>query len=200
MAKVYSLGSNARIKVLFACLCFLLITFAILFYLKFNKLDTFVKGISELRIIRSYNNEKVQKLVYYTGPKSTPKVFLVNNAFDPQTAKEISIPGVASLVDLKEQSVHFYKMNYFVLPYSTGEGGSDYLIFDQDGKIITNALLQSIDKNQLPISRIWGSSIVTLEENGTVVLMISADNPPIKQYYAKFDITTGKLKDISPQK
>lgn len=198
MAKVKQPTYKTGIKIIVVCLFIFLLTFTILLYLKLNRLNAFLKGIYQVRIIRSYSGDKVQKLVYYSDKKSMPKTLLTNEALDPQGA--IELPLWFPEEDFKEQEIPFYKKNYFVIKYGGVEGGSDYLIFDQDGKVITKALIANTDKSQLPIQNVFSSSIIGLiREDGILTLQISEGKSPIKQYYARFDITTGKLKSVSSQ-
>lgn len=184
-------------KVAVSCLVVLYVVLAILFYLKIVRLNEFLKGVYQVRIIHSYSGDKVQKMVYYSDVNSS-KIILTNNTLDPQNA--IELPFVPE-IDFTEVSVPFYKNNYFVIRYGIGEGGSDFLIFDQNGKIITRALIQNTDKSQLlvPSPNFYEPLIIGPIGYDAIMNLKFVSNPPDKDYYASFDITTGKLKSFSSQ-
>lgn len=197
MATIKQSSYGTGIKILAACVFVLLSVLIVLYYFKFNRLQFFLKGVYQVRIIRSYSSDKVQKLVYYSDSKSS-KTLLTNSTLDQQTA--IELPSVPE-TDFLEVSVPFYKNNYFVIRYGIGEGGSDFLIFDQNGKIITRALIAEADKSQLqiPTPYFYEPSIVGQIGYDAILTLKFPSNLTGKSYYATFDITTGKLKNVTSQ-
>src|SRR5437762_3397813 len=88
---------------------------AIYFYIRLNKINNFLEGISKIKLIRSYDQTSIKKLVYYSDIKTYPKILLTNNNLDPESAKEIL--SKVTVTDFKESYRTSDKKNYFFLQY-----------------------------------------------------------------------------------
>lgn len=190
-----SFSTNKNLLLLILIVIFVISS--VIFYLRLSMLNQFLARISYVHTVYLSNNQT--KKIIYVKSKDQPgeDVLLTNSSFDPNTA--IIISSSLSPSDLRQQTVNYYNKTYFIQGYSTGEGCKDYLIFDEDGKIISKALLQEIDKSQLSIPYICIGSIQDLRDDGKLTLLVSQTNPPQKEYILEIDITSGKLKQVLPK-
>lgn len=190
------MSKNNQLK-FFLAAAIILSFFSGFIYLRLSKLNSFLEGISYVHNVYLPNNQ-IKKVIYLRGKNfAGENILLTDRSFNPDSA--ITIATGLTPGDLRQQTVNFYNKAYFVLGYSTGEGCGDYLIFDEDGKVITKALFQQVDKSKLSINYICDGSIQDLREDGKLTLKVSQSNPPQQEATIEIDITTGKLKNVLPK-
>lgn len=130
-----------------------------------------------------------KRIVYATDPKKTGnQIYIADKQMDLSSLVEVNAHigppeyPILGFVENKE---------YAVILYGSVEGTFDYLIFDEDGKIITESLIGNnfdITNSGFPnlmsdSAKLGFDGILTMEQdiNGQKKLV-------------RFDITTGKLK------
>lgn len=161
---------------------FLLLAALIILYLRNNQQKEFLKGVTGI-----YMLHQNKKMVYSNG------IYITNDELDKTTAKKVtSIPAG----EFKMVRVPYYNQDYIVAERPMGETSIDYIVFDGDGKIITDSLLRNSSEfktdfhigehDSIPLT-----TIVNLRDDGTIILKIGEQN---NNNLIKFDLITGKYK------
>lgn len=176
------LGKKHASKYLISLVFILVVLLATTIKLYLDQLS-FLGKIDQVYPVRLSDISK--KIVYYEIPDYYgTKILLTDNNVNKLTATEIATLTAAQ--SLRIQNVNFYNRSYLIIPYGIGEGFIDYFIADENGRVITNSLLQD---NDMLVKSNHSSTIQDLREDGSLTLNM---NDP--KQLAIFDITTGKFK------
>lgn len=168
---------------------------SVLLYVKIDKQTKFLRSVDEVTTVKIPDGRSFMdmKLVYSSNPVEGTDIFLADDELNAH--KAIKIVSTIPVLQTKYQFVNYYNKTYFVTQYGIGAGAKDLLLFDQDGKVINDKLLQN--SKELPeYINPYFSEIQSLGDDGFLLLKMFSKDSSGKEYFFKFDITSGKLKGI----
>lgn len=191
MVKTNRPSENQNLSLVLAIATICAVSLAIFYYYQIVEKNNFLRGVTQVISLDGSQPPLNRVVLYSAYNKPGLDILLMNSALDTKSSIKLMSGGFSPDSVINHQNIPFSNKTYFILHYFGPEASSDFLIFDESGKVVTKHLLED-NRSQLP--DVYSANFGGTDAGATLTLYVPTKNG---EYSIDFDLQTGKLKGKS---